>query len=1138
MKIKHIRSKEYGNTPSNLEHGEIAINYNDKSPKLFIKTDENVVEEFSSDKEIKGYIDNNIDALAENLENAIICQETNDVLDEVDTIKFLKYVEQYLTEEEKKQSRTNIGATDEEWVISQGYLTEHQDISNLSTKDEVSALQITVEGEIDSIQENVNNLTDGLNIVSAVMHSHENKLVIDDIDNDDITRWNSTQPNIIESISVNNTPLTISDKNVNIDLAYIEDQLSALTLNVENIELTPGPQGIGITSIDRTNGNGAAGTTDTYTITYSDDSKSTFKVYNGKNGADGKNGVTPEFISINANADSGTGVPYVSVISAKTNDDKYTLLFNFQNIKGVGITSVDRTNGNGAAGTTDVYTITYSDGTKSTFNVYNGNDGQDGKPGDDGENGVTPEFISINANADSGTGIPYVSVISAKTNDDKYTLSFNFQNIKGEKGDTGDKGDKGDKGEDGTSVKILGSKNSFAELPLTNNANGDGYIIGENLYVWNGSTWQDVGKVKGPQGEPGTNAYITGVTANVSPTTGTPSVKVTSAGTPSNISFNLSFDGLKGEPGEDGKNGIGIKSFVKTSGDSASGTTDVYTITFTNGVTSAITVYNGTNGEDGANGNMWHVGTGVPLTTLGVAGDLYLEGIVGTVYQKRDGDYWLPTDCNLRGNDGKDGTNGAKWYNGTTSPDETIGANGDWYVNTSTWDVFYKESNNWVKKGCIKGETGSFENIDLNDYAKTSDVNKKQDAISDLTTIRNNASSGATAYGWGDHSKKGYLTSSALSGYAKEDWVTSYVVSAVTGGQVSLDGYATEEYVTSKGYITAQEISNLATKSEVEALTADVVESEYVMATALNKVIVSAGFDVNGMSTLPSGETLTNAIKRLDNACANATSDLASYLSKSGGQINGSLIINDESHNHITLTDDGEMYYDAKISYSDGTLGVYSGNRIDILSPISVKSKITVSNEYSGFTCTNLNADLLDGKHASEFMLKTDSVTGSVTYDDITDAPLIDNNDGEFHLVDENNYKIASFNNGGLFTTKVTAINGFFQNSDETLKEFKNDIEIDFERLKNIPKVYYTWKDDTEENLQIGTSAQKVQEIYPELTSRDADSGKLALDYAKLSIIALKAIDTLHEENKLLRKELEELKEKVNTKRTRKKKTE
>jgi hypothetical protein len=948
MKIKHIRSKEYGNTPSNLEHGEIAINYNDKSPKLFIKTDENVVEEFSSDKEIKGYIDNNIDALAENLENAIICQETNDVLDEVDTIKFLKYVEQYLTEEEKKQSRTNIGATDEEWVNSQGFLTE-QDINHLAAKDDVSSLKITVEGEIDSIegeidsiQENVTNLTDGLNIVSAVMHSHENKLVIDDIDDDDITRWNSTQPNIIESISVNNTPLTISDdKNVNIDLAYIEDQLSALTLNVENIELTPGPQGIGITSIDRTNGNGAAGTTDTYTITYSDNSKSIFKVYNGKNGADGKNGVTPEFISINANADSGTGVPYVSVISAKTNDDKYTLLFNFQNIKGVGITSVDRTNGNGAAGTTDVYTITYSDGTKSTFNVYNGNDGQDGKPGDDGKNGITPEFISITANADSGTGIPYVSVISAKTDDDKYALSFNFQNIKGEKGDTGDKGDKGDKGEDGTSVKILGSKNSFAELPLTNNANGDGYIIGENLYVWNGSTWQDVGKVKGPQGEPGTNAYITGVTANVSPTTGTPSVKVTSAGTPSNISFNLSFDGLKGEPGEDGKNGIGIKSFVKTSGDSASGTTDVYTITFTNGVTSAITVYNGTNGEDGANGNMWHVGTGVPLTTLGVAGDLYLEGIVGTVYQKRDGDYWLPTDCNLRGNDGKDGTNGAKWYNGTTSPDETIGANGDWYVNTSTWDVFYKESNNWVKKGCIKGETGSFENIDLNDYAKTEYVDEQISFV---------VSGASDAF---DTLKE------------VEDWIVNH------------SGYSHQH--------DNKEVLDSITSSKTK--TWDYTTNDY-----LSK---SSGGTVNGrLFVKTSAENLV----------------LTSTINPAMGIINA---------------DSDALIIQAKSDY---------GTSYVAISPLSIdgescnvnKPAIRVTKSASGLVCTNLNADLLDGYHASSFLLRLRraNLNISSSYSGMVPPALLGLRNGYPRYTDpefaSGNNSIQVYNNSGSSAVTIT----------------------------------------------------------------------------------------------------------------------
>lgn len=51
-----------------------------------------------------------------------------------------------------------------------------------------------------------------------------------------------------------------------------------------------GADGRGITSITRTSGNGAAGTTDTYTITYTDGTKSTYRV---RNGADGTNGKTP-----------------------------------------------------------------------------------------------------------------------------------------------------------------------------------------------------------------------------------------------------------------------------------------------------------------------------------------------------------------------------------------------------------------------------------------------------------------------------------------------------------------------------------------------------------------------------------------------------------------------------------------------------------------------------------------------------------------------------------------------------------------------------------------------------------------------------------------------------------------------------
>jgi hypothetical protein len=54
-----------------------------------------------------------------------------------------------------------------------------------------------------------------------------------------------------------------------------------------NLKGLTGNNGRGITSIARTSGTGAAGSTDTYTITYTDASTSTFTVVNGTNGSNG-----------------------------------------------------------------------------------------------------------------------------------------------------------------------------------------------------------------------------------------------------------------------------------------------------------------------------------------------------------------------------------------------------------------------------------------------------------------------------------------------------------------------------------------------------------------------------------------------------------------------------------------------------------------------------------------------------------------------------------------------------------------------------------------------------------------------------------------------------------------------------------
>lgn len=90
--------------------------------------------------------------------------------------------------------------------------------------------------------------------------------------------------------------------------------------------------------------------------------------------------------------------------------------------------------------------------------------------------------------------------------------------------------------------------------------------------------------------------------------------------------------------------------------------------------------------------------------------------------------------------------------------------------------------------------------------------------------------------------------------------------------------------------------------------------------------------------------------------------------------------------------------------------------------------------------------------------------------------------------------------------------NNLSTTSDNRLKDFVYDIDIDFENLKQIPKKYYYWKDKSMgEDLQIGTSAQELVKVYPECVNYDEESDRYSVNYQKLSIVALAAIDKLHD---------------------------
>ena len=157
------------------------------------------------------------------------------------------------------------------------------------------------------------------------------------------------------------------------DKLYLADGFSWIDIGTLRGETGPqGPRGKGITSIDRTSGDGSLNTIDTYTITYSDWSTSTFNVTNGTSvvGIDGSD--------TEANILTRTGDPVNTLYVATDTGDSWlydgTVWSNIGPIQGKSIANIARTSGNGLPGETDTYTITMTDGTTQTFDVYNGKD--------------------------------------------------------------------------------------------------------------------------------------------------------------------------------------------------------------------------------------------------------------------------------------------------------------------------------------------------------------------------------------------------------------------------------------------------------------------------------------------------------------------------------------------------------------------------------------------------------------------------------------------------------------------------------------------------------------------------------------------------------------------------------------------
>ena len=154
-----------------VEHGELVVNYGTGHETIMLKNSDDEIISFKSD------------------------------LYYSDTYATIQYVDEKIA---GGGGGISTGVTEDITELS-GYMSTHTtQIANLSGYAETHTSQISE--------------------LSGASHSHANKTVLDGIDEEKITQWDAAEENVISAISVNNAPLLINDKGVNIDLSSYATQ--------------------------------------------------------------------------------------------------------------------------------------------------------------------------------------------------------------------------------------------------------------------------------------------------------------------------------------------------------------------------------------------------------------------------------------------------------------------------------------------------------------------------------------------------------------------------------------------------------------------------------------------------------------------------------------------------------------------------------------------------------------------------------------------------------------------------------------------------------------------------------------------------------------------------------------------------
>jgi hypothetical protein len=111
-------------------------------------------------------------------------------------------------------------------------------------------------------------------------------------------------------------------------------------------------------------------------------------------------------------------------------------------------------------------------------------------------------------------------------------------------------------------------------------------------------------------------------------------------------------------------------------------------------------------GANGQNGSVIYSGSTAPAGTTGTVGDFYINLATSTLYGPKTSAGW-GTGISLKGNTGATGTAGSKIFSGNGAPASTVGAAGDFYLDKTNFRLYGpKVGTSWGTPLSLRGPAG------------------------------------------------------------------------------------------------------------------------------------------------------------------------------------------------------------------------------------------------------------------------------------------------------------------------------------------------------------------------------------------------------------------------------------------------